>query len=149
MTDFLSRLEPQWPSTHTIWYHAIALAILGAVKMDRGNTMRQRAIRIDFFGWSIILFDLFFGASLLISVLWIFYPILKNEWSDLAVTTIVLIIALVQGYTVRKAPDHRIRRAMEYSESQKEEEGPFVERRNGNPGRRITDFTVRGLDPEG
>lgn len=74
--------------------------------------MHERARRIDFFGWSIILFDYVFGGVLLIGTLWVFYPGLRTEAFDLLITAALATVALWQGYTVWRAPVHRIDRAI-------------------------------------
>lgn len=112
MHDILGALSPQLPTTGTAWFHLIAIALAGAVKVFRGSVMHKRARRIDFFGWSIILFDYVFGAVLLIGTLWALCPQLHEEWLDLLATGALVSVAVWQGYTVYAAPDHRINRAM-------------------------------------
>lgn len=112
MHDILAALSPTLPTNTTAWFHLIALALAGWVKIFRGSVMHQRARRIDFFGWSIILFDYIFGAVLLIATMWALYPTSHNEVVDIIATAALVAVAIWQGYTVYAAPDHRINRAM-------------------------------------
>lgn len=124
-----AHLAPTFPPSVSSWYHIIAIAVTGAVKVRRGNRMRTQARRIDLFGWSIILFDLVFGGALVLAVVWAFYPILDQRWFDLAVTTAILAVALLQAYTMEIATPHRISLAMSKAPALREDGTPIGEER--------------------
>lgn len=110
--SFLAFIEPTWPGDFRTWYHAVAIGLVVIAKLDRGNTMRRRARRIDFFGASIITFDLVFGSVLGISLLWLFYPKLHTTWFDYITTGALAAVAIWQEIAVRTAPYHRLDRAI-------------------------------------
>lgn len=138
--DILGALSPQLPTTFFVWYHLLALTVVGVVKLLRGSVMNRRARRIDFFGWSIIMFDYIFGAGLVLATVWAFYPALHTVTFDYAVTTAVLLVSFWQLYTVASAPVHRIDRAMQAPESSEEDDDTGSgrsERRSGMTRRKV------------
>jgi hypothetical protein len=105
-------LSPTLPTTLITWFHIVALALVGSVKLFRGIVMQRRARVIDFFGWSIIMFDYVFGTALIIGTLWSFYPGAHHRWFDLMTTGALVIVAIWQGYTIFTASENRLDRAL-------------------------------------
>lgn len=143
MHDFLGAFSPHLPTTMTAWFHVLALAVAGFVKLYRGSVMRRRAIRIDTFGWSIIMFDYVFGSALVIGTVWAFYPQLHTEWFDILTTGALVGVAVWQGFMVHWAPNLRLDLAMQAQDDslvdmdpQWDEGSIPYERRSGNDRRK-------------
>jgi hypothetical protein len=100
--------------------------------------MKRRASFVDRLGWSIIVFDLVFGITSLLTVLWVLYPAAEiHPWVGRVAVFTVLVSIIWQWWEIRHAPQPRIELAM--SGSPNGDWDGKTERRNGEPGRRNYD----------
>jgi hypothetical protein len=82
---------------------------MGLFKLDRGTTMRRRAVYVDRFGASIITFDLVFALTFIAGSIETLYPALAQNEVVFWATLVPLFLAMVwQWIEIRLAPHERI-----------------------------------------
>jgi hypothetical protein len=147
MSRVLEIITPHWPSGFDRWESFLTLVIIGLFKLDRGTIMYRRARVIDRLGWSIIVFDWTMGALFLISMFWTLYPDTRyGPWLPRAIVLILLVTTIWQWLEIRKASPVRVDLVAAGANGgtvyRPADDPPIItDRRNGLPGRRITDFS--------
>jgi hypothetical protein len=147
MSRVLEIITPHWPSGFDRWESFLTLVIIGLFKLDRGTIMYRRARVIDRLGWSIIVFDWTMGALFLISMFWTLYPDTRyGPWLPRAIVLILLVTTIWQWLEIRKASPVRVDLVAAGANGgtvyrPADDQPILTDRRNGLPGRRITDFS--------
>lgn len=140
----LSLLSPNWPNGFDQWEGFIAVLLLAAFKLFRGTAMQRRAVYIDRFGWSIIVYDYCFFVVFFVSCLFTLYPQLeRSEWIARILLAILIAVTIWQFAEVRWASTRRIQHATGPEDSTP----PPWDRheRRVNPPRREEDRRLRSM----
>jgi hypothetical protein len=139
MTNIPDLLIPAWPHGTHAWIGFVLILVMALFKLDRGMLMYRRATYVDPFGASIITFDLVFAATFFFVDLEALYPGLKTTRGVFWVTLVPLSLAMLwQWAEIRLVEHERIVVSMGGPETDGWQPGD-PDRRNGLPGRRITD----------
>jgi hypothetical protein len=134
-------LVPNFPDSYTAWDGLTTLLFLAVFKLFRGTRMKRRSRYVDRMGWSIIIYDLIFGAVFAFASIWTLYPQLYGGvWTDHIVNAILKVITAWQFYETWNAPEPRVEAAISGTVNGDDtmwEAGKSAERRKGY--RRLSD----------
>lgn len=142
MFDNVNWLIPTVPDGYNQWAKLIVVFISGVMLLYRGRVMHDHATRIDFFGWSVIIFDTVFGGSMVISSFWRLYPATHTAWIDWIVILSVAMVVTWELIMVRRASHDRIDRALSPDPPRNERGDPIVRDRRRHH-RRTEDRMLR------
>lgn len=139
-------ITPHWPHGFDSWYVWVVLIVTGCTKLYRGFLMHRRAPVIDALGWSIILFDYLFGASLVLAAVWTVYPRVRTHDVVLTSATVVLVIALWQVWAIHRVSHARIQASIGATDTHVYDGTPATDRRVGPPDRRRATADIYNRD---